>query len=465
MPAYLTPQQVHAWRPDQFPPAPGDHKARLAGRVADAGLWQSDQIAGRRWAMGCVALEITQRCNLDCSLCYLSEKSEAVHDLPLVEVLRRVQMIRDHFGPNTDVQVTGGDPTLRDHAELTTIVRAIADAGMRPSLFTNGIRATRQLLERLTAAGLVDVAFHVDMTQERNGYETEADLNAVRLAYIDRARGLPLSVFFNTTVFDGNFEQIPDLIRFFRRHTDVVRLASFQLQADTGRGVLRSRGFAITPRTVAAQISAGAGTDVRFDVPRIGHPDCNGYGLCLAANGNLHNVFDDRTYFTKVFGRIDDLTFDRTVTGWRAAAPLAGAFLRNPDLWLSSVRYIARKAWQMRHDLWRGRGRVGKLSFFIHNFMDAEALEHDRCKACIFMVATANGPISMCVHNAKRDQYILQPVRLATPDGDRQWHPASGEALPTVQAPPPVLEIPAKRLKGRAKPAKPAKPLAENAAS
>ncbi len=451
MPPYLTPQQVHAWRPDQFPPAPGDHKARLAQRVADAGQWQPDQVAGRRWAMGCVALEITQRCNLDCTLCYLSEKSEAVHDLPLAEVLRRVQMIRDHYGPNTDVQVTGGDPTLRDHDELAAIVQAIADAGMRPSLFTNGIRATRKLLERLCEAGLVDVAFHVDLTQERNGYTTESALNAVRRTYIERARSLPLSVFFNTTVFDGNFDQIPALIGFFRHHTDVVRLASFQLQADTGRGLLRGRGQAITPQTVAAQISAGAGTTVHFDIPRIGHPDCNGYGLCLAANGDLHNVFDDRAYFTKVFSRIDDLTFDRTASGWRAAAPLARAFLRNPDLWLASLRYIARKAWHMRHDLWCSRGRVGKLSFFIHNFMDAGSLERDRCKACIFMVATANGPISMCVHNAKRDQYILQPVPVATPDGTRQWHPASGESLPAADPPSPAPDMPTKRLKGRAK--------------
>jgi hypothetical protein len=44
---------------------------------------------GRRYAIGCVALEITQRCNLDCTLCYLSESSEAVKDLPLEEVFRR----------------------------------------------------------------------------------------------------------------------------------------------------------------------------------------------------------------------------------------------------------------------------------------------------------------------------------------------------------------------------------------
>ncbi len=464
MPEYLSSHHVNMWRPDQFPPEPGKYNDRLAGRLRDAGQWTPDQVAGRRWPVGCVALEITQRCNLDCTLCYLSEKSEAVHDLPMQEVLRRVQMIRDHYGPGTDVQVTGGDPTLRDHNELAAIVAAIAGAGMRPSLFTNGIRATRPLLERLCAAGLVDVAFHVDMTQQRPGYATEDALNHIRLAYIDRARGLPLSVFFNTTVFDGNFDQIPDLIRFFRRHTDVVRLASFQLQADTGRGVLRARGPVINPATVAAQISHGAGTTVRFDVPRVGHPDCNGYGLCLEAAGNLYNFFDDPAYFARVFAKIDGIKFNRTATPLRSITPLLKALAVNPGYWLASLRFIARKAWSMRKDLVRARGRVRKLSFFIHNFMDAERLEHDRCKACIFMVATANGPISMCVHNAKRDQFILQPVAVQTAAGPGRWHPATGQATPPSGAPDSVAPLPAKRRKGRARPL-PQKGTPESASS
>jgi MoaA/NifB/PqqE/SkfB family radical SAM enzyme len=103
-------------------------------------------------------------------------------------------------------------------------------------LFTNGIAANRRLLCELVEAGLSDVAFHVDTTQRRVGYHSEADLNAVRREYIDRARGLPLMVVFNTTAHSGNFEQIPELVQFFRANSDVVDMISFQLQAETGRG-------------------------------------------------------------------------------------------------------------------------------------------------------------------------------------------------------------------------------------
>src|SRR5262249_40425121 len=79
----------------------------------------------------------------------------------------RIDRIRSAYGPGVSVQVTGGDPTLRRRDELVAIVRRVSERGLRPSLFTNGIKATRDLLEELVSAGLFDVAFHVDTTQRR----------------------------------------------------------------------------------------------------------------------------------------------------------------------------------------------------------------------------------------------------------------------------------------------------------
>src|SRR5207237_446750 len=82
-----------------------------------------------------------------------------------------------------------------------------------------------------------DVAFHVDTTQRRKRYPTEESLNAVRLEYIERVRGLGIAVIFNTTVHASNLDEIPRLARFFLERSDVVGMASFQVQAATGRGV------------------------------------------------------------------------------------------------------------------------------------------------------------------------------------------------------------------------------------
>jgi hypothetical protein len=408
-PSDLSVQEIEAYAAYTEPPPPGGDRARLEERLARAGCAGPAQIAGRRWPIGCVSLEVTQRCNLDCSLCYLSENSESVHDIPLEEVFRRIDMIHAHYGADTDIQVSGGEPTLRRAEDLVRIVRRIADQGMRASL------------TKLAGAGLSDVAFHVDLTQKRRGYDSELALNALRERYIGRARGLPLAVFFNTTVFAGNFDEVSALVRFFRRHTDVVSMVSFQLQADTGRGVLRARDAHITPDTVIAQIQAGAGRALRFDTLQAGHPRCNRYGMAFEINGELYDFYDDPGLIVPLLQRTAGVAFPRTDRRAAVRAALL-AFVKVPGLWPRGFRWLARTLWRARRDLVAARGRVRKLSFVVHNFMDAGRLEGERLEACVFMVASSEGPISMCLHNAKRDRYILRPLPVA----EGRWDPLTG---------------------------------------
>ncbi len=420
---FLSPDQIAAWHPMPRRDGVDDPAESLRQALITNNLWTPSQIAGRNFAMGCVSLEVTQRCNLDCSLCYLSDMAEAVHDLPLVEVFRRIDMIADQYGPGTDVQISGGDPTLRKAAELAAIVVRVAKHWMRPSLFTNGIKSTRSLLKELASAGLLDVAFHVDLTQERKGFESEQALNRLRLDYIQQAKGLGLRVFFNTTVFDGNVDEMPDLVRFFVDHADDVHLASFQLQADTGRGVHRPGDDAVSQERMMQHIVDATGLDLDFEMPLIGHPRCNKYTGILVSNGEVVPLFDDHALFASLF----EAEAERRSL-WhrnRALALLAMAAAR-PALAVRALWWLVRKAWALRSGLLRTR-RATKLSFFIHNFMGAETLEEDRCASCVFMVATRDGPISMCVHNAKRDRYVLAPIDLK--DG-RIWDPLSGKERP-----------------------------------
>ena len=438
---YLTRDESVAWRPEP----PDDPQSALTGarqRMEATGQWCKGQPVGRRFAAGCVALEITQRCNLDCTLCYLSERSEAVLDLPLAEIFRRIDLIHASYGRNCDVQVTGGDPTLRQRDDLVAIVRRIAALGMRPTLMTNGIKATRALLIELAAAGLVDIAFHVDDTQQRKGYADELALNELRREYIERARDLGVAVMFNTTIHRGNFAHIPALVRFFVEHADVVRLASFQLQADTGRGIAGARPLSITPDTVARQIEEGAGTTLNFGMP-VGHARCNRYAASLIAGGRAHDLLDDQALVADVLDASTDLAYDRRRPR-RSLVVCARWAAMQPWLWRRGLGWGARKFWAMRRDLWRGRGRIYKLSFFIHNFMDACALERERIEACIFMAMTAQGPVSMCLHNARRDSFILEPLEVAFGRARRRWEPLSGFA----DAPAKPRKVPAK---GRAR--------------
>ena len=451
---YLSPEEIEAWGPDTQPPDSDGRHERLRQRLVEVGQWGPNQIAGRRWPIGCVSLEITQRCNLDCTLCYLSEHSEAVQDIPLEEIFRRIDLIHRHYGKDTDVQVSGGDPTLRKRAELVSIVRRITELGMRASLFTNGILATRDLLEDLCAVGLSDVAFHVDTTQGRKGYRSEADLNSVREKYISRARGLPLAVFFNTTIYARNFVEIPQLVRFFRAHTDIVSLISFQLQADTGRGILRERAPIIHQQSVIEKIQEGAGIPLSFDTLAAGHPRCNRYAMAFAINGNLYDFYDDPGFIVPLLQATANVTFERTKRKAAVRAALT-AFAKAPTLWWKGARWLGKTLWSARRDLWSARGRINKLSFVIHNFMDASRLERDRVQACVFMVATAEGPMSMCLYNAKRDRYILPSEAAAEAGAVAHGSTGTESANSGLRQPPPGIHstfvYPLKYLKGRAR--------------
>jgi 7,8-dihydro-6-hydroxymethylpterin dimethyltransferase len=447
---YLTKDEISEWQPYALPDGNDGLSAlnRTKKRLQLAGQWAPWQMIGRRMAIGCVALEITQRCNLDCSYCYLSEYSEALKDIPLEEVYRRIDLIFDHYGENTDVQVTGGDPTLRNRQELVAIIQYIRKKRMRSSLFTNGIKASRDLLAELCAAGLEDVAFHVDMTQERKGYANEIELNAVRDEYIERVRGLPLAVIFNTTAYPGNFHEIPELVKYFVRRADVVRFASFQVGADMGRGTERER-VTVNPATVMQAIRQGADANLNFDAASAGHAKCNGYAYGLVINGRVHDFFNDPDFVRDILASSAHLTVDRA-NKTSVKKTVMSYFINHPATFWGVVTRFAKLVWKERSDFFAARGKVGKISFFVHNFMDSSQLEKDRCDACSFMVMTPQGPMSMCVHNAKRDDYLLVAAQVKRENKVMFFNPVSGQLednLPLKLTP----QLSRKNARGRAK--------------
>lgn len=304
-------------------------------------------------------------------------------------------------------------------------MRRLSERGLRPSLFTNGIRATRDLLAELAAAGLFDVAFHVDTTQRRKAYLTEEALNAVRREYLERARGLKIAVVFNTTIHAGNLEEVPALVRFFMHHSDVVGMASFQVQAETGRGEWRGRAEGVTPDAIAERVRRGVGLpSLAWDTALVGHPSCNRGTMLATVGDRAVDVLTDRPLYERFLQEFRHVTFDRRDVQATARRVL-GAALRNPYWLLRGGAFLLRKLWSVRRGLWK-QERIGKITFFIHNFMDSAALDPERIRNCSFMVMTDDGPVSMCEHNAQRDAYILKPIRLPTPSGPAVWNPRDG---------------------------------------
>jgi len=386
------------------------------------GVFTPNQVLGRTRAIGCVAIEITQRCNLDCTLCYLSDSAEQVEDVPIEIIFERLKSVKREYGAGTNVQITGGDPTLRKHTELVEIVAFAKDLDLHPALFTNGIAASRKLLKQLAAVGLSEVALHVDTTQERKGYATEMELNAIRREYIQRARGLGINVLFNTTVHEGNFHEVPSLVTFFMEQSEVVSFASFQLQADTGRGVWSKRDDVINIENMRTRINAGVGRSLVWDAAQIGHPSCHSYSPNFIINGQAYPIMKDKNLMAKFLEDSKSLKAVERLRWYQLLFRCIKIFCRKPVWLVRLIKFAANHVWEAKGDLFAAKFKVRRISFFIHNFMDADNLEQERVDACSFMVATSDGPVSMCAHNAKRDEHILKPVSFYRNDGKKETY-------------------------------------------
>ena len=317
-------------------------------------------------------------------------------------------------------------------------------SGMRSSLFTNGILLTRAWLKSLAADGLNDVAFHVDMSQQRKGFDSESALHVLRLRYIEMARGLPVSVIFNTTVFAANVHEVSALAQFFIRHNDVVRFASFQLGAATGRGTAPGRDpMEITQQSVSSAIERGAGVTLNFDALQSGHRSCNRYAMAWTIGSLAFDGLADGAFSAEVMRGTASVTLPRG-QGLNGAWAMAGAVLRNRHLLGRFSRLVMGLLWRARGEWFRG-GRmvppVRKISFFIHSFMDACQLDADRLDACVFMAATAEGPMSMCGYNAERERLLRKPIMLANGE---TWQPLA--VAPDASG---KVKIPLKWLKGQ----------------
>jgi hypothetical protein len=308
-------------------------------------------------------------------------------------------------------------------------------------------------MSELADVGLVDVAFHVDMTQERKGFQSEMELNAVREKYIERSRDLGVAMIFNTTVFDGNVREVPSLVRWFRDRAGTIGMASFQMQASTGRGWLRERDHQVlTKLYVRSLIEEGVGTKLSWETVLHGHPDCHNIAYTLSTEGLTVDFFDDpelNADFLHDFGPVE---MDRAHPVQSVLNLCKYAIREKPHWYIRSGKWLGKKGFEFAPAFLKAKlakKHAGKISFFIQNFQDEDKLDPARIHNCSFHVMTDRGGVSMCEHNAKRDEYIipdwmkkgfgLAPKRPPAGEVDRatraDWMLSSSSDRPAESAP------------------------------
>jgi hypothetical protein len=114
----------------------------------------------------CTALiEVTSRCNLSCSFCF-ADANKSQEDLSMEAIRWMYQCVMEASG-NCNIQLSGGEPTLRD--DLPEIVRVGHEMGFAfIQINTNGIRLGEDeaYVKALKDAGLNSVFLQFDGTND-----------------------------------------------------------------------------------------------------------------------------------------------------------------------------------------------------------------------------------------------------------------------------------------------------------
>ena len=219
----------------------------------DCGLCQSHERDGC-----CVLLELTNRCNLRCPVCFASAGEQTPHDLSLEEIGRQYDLLMERGGP-FNIQLSGGEPTVRD--DLDKIIALGKEKGFTFfQLNTNGVRLANEAgyATHLAEAGVSTVFLQFDGLDDEI-YRTlrGAALVETKLRAIDACRAAGLPVVLVPTVAPGvNDQSLGEIIRFALSRAPHVRGVHIQPISYFGRCGLEAPEVRLTIPAVLRRIEA-----------------------------------------------------------------------------------------------------------------------------------------------------------------------------------------------------------------
>ncbi|MDO4297069.1 MAG: radical SAM protein [Lachnospiraceae bacterium] len=196
----------------------------------------------------CMLLELTNRCNLQCPVCFASAGENPPSDLSLEEIGRQFDFLMNHGGP-FNIQLSGGEPTMRD--DLPAIIQMGREKGFTFfQLNTNGIRLAEEegYAAELKEAGLNTVFLQFDgVTDEVYQILRGRPLLEQKQRAIRNCGEAGLGVVLVPVIAPGvNENQVGDILKFAMDRMPEIRGVHFQPISYFGRCSLDAEGDRIT---------------------------------------------------------------------------------------------------------------------------------------------------------------------------------------------------------------------------
>lgn len=180
-----------------------------------------------------VLVDLTTRCNMKCSPCFMDANQSAhVYEPDLPEI----KALLDHAAsaqPKREFNIlfSGGEPTISLHF-LSEVEYASSIGLKRLHVATNGIRFAQdpEFARAARAAGLHGVFLQVDgMTEEKNAHRGIANYLDVKLKAIENIRAAGMRVTLQVTVINTvNNDALGPIIEFAAKHSESIFGVLFQ---------------------------------------------------------------------------------------------------------------------------------------------------------------------------------------------------------------------------------------------
>ena len=361
----------------------------------------------------CTALiEITDRCNLRCPVCFAAAgevRTDAEPSLEQIGVL--YDRIRAASG-TCNIQLSGGEPTMRE--DLAEIIRLGRSKGFDfIQLNTNGLRLAErpEYAVALREAGLASVFLQFDGLRPQTHLALRGrDLRSVKEQAIRHCATAGLAVVLVPTLVPGvNTSEVGTIIAYGARFAPTVRGVHFQPVSYFGR-YPKAPGDAdrLTLPEVIDLIETHTGGAIRADhfaPPACEHALCSFHGFFLVEeSGSLTPLGNRQTACcstgetpvslpTALEGRAKSVRFTARQWSLPMAAPDACSCSGQPA------------PLQDDFDRFLARARTHTFSLSAMAFQDVWNLDLERLRGCCIHVVTPDGRlVPFCAYNCTSHQ-------------------------------------------------------------